>query len=411
MSTSLCARPSGIWNASRSPVTRQLCRRAPARCYAVDSTDEPEWFQALRARMLGREATHMYELITAGPQSRLSNTLLGFLPAEWCRPLPTTRPVIPPGQHLLWFNSALPTQELLPDGTDASQSPGDPWVRRMWAGGSVTLRSNDYYDRKYGFILNTAMAGTERIKDVRLRGEGDTAKIFVTIERRFARVKDIYTTIREERRRESQYGSPSRIFERLLRDDHEWGSAILKEERELVFFKERSAAELKAIKAGQMISVKYLDRPSEPEVSVVLIPTRSLLFRFSALTFNAHAIHLDREYARSVEGHRNLLVHGPLSLVLMLNVISWHLKSATRNREVVERIDYRNLAPLYCDEEMRICAAKKNTTENGSTYDVWVEGPTGGVAVRGTVQTAMWQGESHPKKKNRQSMEKLASTT
>ena len=57
--------------------------------------------------------------------------------------------------------------------------------------------------------------------------------------------------------------------------------------------------------------------------------------------------------------------------------------------EVVESIEYRNLAPLYCYEEMRICGSMKRALEKGAVYDVWIEGPSGGVAVRGTVHTIL----------------------
>lgn len=55
--------------------------------------------------------------------------------------------------------------------------------------------------------------------------------------------------------------------------------------------------------------------------------------------------------------------------------------------QVLQSIEYRNLAPLYCDEEMRVCGMEKKTLDDGSIYDVWIEGPTGGVAVKGTVRT------------------------
>jgi 3-methylfumaryl-CoA hydratase len=42
----------------------------------------------------------------------------------------------------------------------------------------------------------------------------------------------------------------------------------------------------------------------------------TLLFRFSALTFNAHRIHYDRAYAE-YEGYNGLVVHGPLQALLM----------------------------------------------------------------------------------------------
>jgi 3-methylfumaryl-CoA hydratase len=46
-----------------------------------------------------------------------------------------------------------------------------------------------------------------------------------------------------------------------------------------------------------------------------------LLFRFSALTYNAHRIHYDREYATRVEGYAGLVVHGPLQVLLMAEAL------------------------------------------------------------------------------------------
>src|SRR5688572_10996844 len=68
-----------------------------------------------------------------------------------------------------------------------------------------------------------------------------------------------------------------------------------------------------------------LKAPSDPEYSHVILPSKALLFRFSALTFNAHSIHLDQHYAKNTEGYRNLLVHGPLSLTIMLTVLRCYL--------------------------------------------------------------------------------------
>jgi hypothetical protein len=71
----------------------------------------------------------------------------------------------------------------------------------------------------------------------------------------------------------------------------------------------------------------------------------------------------------------------------MLQVMNAHLDTHTKGEQVLESIEYRNLAPLYCDEEMRVCGMEKKTLPNGSIYDLWIEGPTGGVAVKGTVRT------------------------
>jgi hypothetical protein len=73
----------------------------------------------------------------------------------------------------------------------------------------------------------------------------------------------------------------------------------------------------------------------------------------------------------------------------MLKAMGSYVNSHTDGKQVVESIEYRNLAPLYCDEEMRICGLEKKTLQNGSIYDVWIEGPTGGVAVKGTVYTTV----------------------
>lgn len=120
----------------------------------------------------------------------------------------------------------------------------------------------------------------------------------------------------------------------------------------------------------------------EPTASYTLTPSSLHLFHFSALSFNAHAIHLDTAFARS-DGHRDLLVHGPLTLALILRVISAHLSDGT----AVRSIAYRNYAPLYVNEEMKICVKRtgKATTSGGEEWTVWAEGPQGGLAVKGSV--------------------------
>lgn len=49
-------------------------------------------------------------------------------------------------------------------------------------------------------------------------------------------------------------------------------------------------------------------------------PDPMLLMRFSALTFNAHRIHYDRDYARTCEGYAGLVVHGPLTATLLVDL-------------------------------------------------------------------------------------------
>lgn len=47
-------------------------------------------------------------------------------------------------------------------------------------------------------------------------------------------------------------------------------------------------------------------------------PTPTMLFRYSAMTFNGHRIHYDADYARDVEGYAGLVVHGPLLAQLLM---------------------------------------------------------------------------------------------
>jgi 3-methylfumaryl-CoA hydratase len=65
-----------------------------------------------------------------------------------------------------------------------------------------------------------------------------------------------------------------------------------------------------------------------------------VLFRFSALTYNAHRIHYDRDYARSVEGYPDLVVHGPLQALLMA-------EHARRRGADLAVFEYRLVAPLF----------------------------------------------------------------
>ncbi|MGP4110606.1 hypothetical protein ACTWP5_06780 [Streptomyces sp. 4N509B] len=78
----------------------------------------------------------------------------------------------------------------------------------------------------------------------------------------------------------------------------------------------------------------------------------SLLFRFSALTANAHRIHYDAPYAREAEGHPGLLVHGPLLALLMLELV---------RREAPERpvrsLAFRLRAPVVVGEHLLACGA------------------------------------------------------
>ena len=78
----------------------------------------------------------------------------------------------------------------------------------------------------------------------------------------------------------------------------------------------------------------------------------TLLFRFSALTYNAHRIHYDRDYARDVEGYTGLVVHGPLQAVAMAEAA--RARGARQGRGQALVLDYRLEAPLIDHEGMAV---------------------------------------------------------
>ena len=92
---------------------------------------------------------------------------------------------------------------------------------------------------------------------------------------------------------------------------------------------------------------------AEGEWSIDVTPT--LLFRFSALTYNAHRIHYDRDYARDVEGYPGLLTHGPLQALAMAEAA----RAAGCAGAVA--FEYRLVAPLFDHQGMVVRADSGQT--------------------------------------------------
>lgn len=88
------------------------------------------------------------------------------------------------------------------------------------------------------------------------------------------------------------------------------------------------------------------------------------LFRFSALTFNTHLIHYDRAWARDVEGLPDLLVHGPLTRILLMD-------AARRNVPARRpaRLDVRAIAPVLVDRALRIAGRTEGDTTKVHAVD------------------------------------------
>ncbi|MEV6768456.1 hypothetical protein AB0N05_07460 [Nocardia sp. NPDC051030] len=75
----------------------------------------------------------------------------------------------------------------------------------------------------------------------------------------------------------------------------------------------------------------------------------TLLFRFSALTANAHRIHYDEPYTREIEGYPALVVHGPLLTLLLLELLREHQPGRQ-----VEAVTYRLQHPVFLTDRVLI---------------------------------------------------------
>lgn len=95
-------------------------------------------------------------------------------------------------------------------------------------------------------------------------------------------------------------------------------------------------------------------------------PDSRLLFRFSALTFNAHRIHYDRGYAGEVEGYPGLVVHGPLTAMLLAQLVQ---QSTDRP---IRTFSFRGVAPLFDTGPVRLVG-----TLQGDSVALEAQGPDG----------------------------------
>lgn len=101
-------------------------------------------------------------------------------------------------------------------------------------------------------------------------------------------------------------------------------------------------------------------------------PDTTLLFRYSALTFNGHRIHYDQAYARDEEGYPDLVVHGPLTATLLQQFALEH--GAGRR---LARFEFRGVSPLFVTRGFRL---EGRPAEDGA-MSLWARGPDGELAM------------------------------
>jgi 3-methylfumaryl-CoA hydratase len=217
------------------------------------------------------------------------------------------------GLPLLWHWVYLldrPAQaDLGPDGcTTGGPVPAVPGRRRMWAGGQV---------RASGPLR----CGEPATKRTRLQ------------------------SVREKRGRSGPLTFIVMEHQIWQRD-----RVVIEERQDLVY---RAAAP----RPGQAADSGRENRPhplADSDWAVEISP--ALLFRFSALTYNAHRIHYDRDYARDAEGYPGLLTHGPLQALAMAEAARG-AGSADGSRAGDRRFGYRLTAPLFDHQGLIVSVA------------------------------------------------------
>lgn len=83
-----------------------------------------------------------------------------------------------------------------------------------------------------------------------------------------------------------------------------------------------------------------------------IVPDEVMLFRYSALTFNGHRIHYDSPYVTGAEGYEGLIVHGPLTATLLLDLIA---REAPETRIAEAR--FRAMRPVFAGRPLALEAS------------------------------------------------------
>ncbi|NND91204.1 MAG: acyl-CoA dehydrogenase [Granulosicoccus sp.] len=235
---------------------------------------------------------------------------------------------LPPLWHWLFFHDAVSTSELGNDGHPRLGGflPPVALPRRMWAGGRLRFKAP--------LLIGMEASRESRITSV-VRKSGRSGELcFVTVEhtvrqqQRVSLVEEHDIVYREAAPKAAAEAAPGVVPEVAPEAAPEVAatSAPVDDPRDLpVSGKVRAAGAL-------------LERSSPHSLKVR--PSVSALFRYSALTFNSHRIHFDRDYCRNEEHYAGLVFHGPLTATLMA-----HLAQSVGGKPL-SSFDFRALAPL-----------------------------------------------------------------
>jgi 3-methylfumaryl-CoA hydratase len=212
---------------------------------------------------------------------------------------------VPPGLFWCLAPDAVPANQLGLDGHPKLGEflPDIPYERRMWAGGWLEFHGE--------FAVGDAICKTSRIDDIKFKSGRSGNLCFVTVMHEF----------------------------------HASEKLVLRERQDVVY------REVVTPVLPNPAAVASVSSPHRWYVNADPV----MLFRYSALTFNGHRIHYDLPFATTVEGHKGLLVHGPLQATLMLN-----LASEITSKQP-QKMTYRGISPLVCGEPIIVDAIPMDT--------------------------------------------------
>lgn len=213
---------------------------------------------------------------------------------------------LPFGHHLAFFHARRPERLLRADGTDEDISPPSPFSKRMWAGGEITWNASN------PLIIGKPTKSISTVSATEKKGfEKGNPMVFVT--------QNIQFTQEDQQ-------APS-----------------VTEERAHVYFNPQASSQ-----KPKTFDREVRDIPSTIDFAFRYTPSPVTLFRYSALMFNAHHIHLDKEYCQR-EGYPERLVHGPLTAQMLLESVIFHFPHIQ-----FSHFKYRATNPLFVNRNLTI---------------------------------------------------------
>lgn len=333
--------------------------RLPAQKQQSPSAQATKALEGFHSQFTSTEEpiTHYYQKIDANQAYLTRLTLSSMIPLVQneedilsrtdviSRGVPLDSPLIP-SEHLCYFTPRVQSSQLGRDGSDASfNPPGGIFTRRMWAGGEMTFEKDNPLSVNDDAWENTFVEGAE-LKTMKSNGN---EMIVVWVRKEIGNDKGVSIVDRRSWIFQPKL-STSKKSKKDVAPPNQVDDVDLEAEDN-----EEDAGDSTHSKAKQSI-------PSPPSAliadsSTLLKQNAPNLFRYSALTFNAHAIHLSKLWARNSEGHPNLVVHGPLNLGLLLRKwgkerAGWSIDDQGRfiqgnTERVLHKVAYRAKSPLH----------------------------------------------------------------